>query len=206
MFTHAGTHTCMLTCMHVCLHTPTHTYSCMWYTCIHTYFSICVSFSLFFFYHFFLINFLSMWTYIHTPGIHAYVEFIYADYAMVYQKNPKKTTTPNNTNRTKSKKRKRWGQKYISKATSIPTTMAPKRKEGITTAVIMTYKGKGKKWDSNSSGGGGGEGGELHSGHGTWRRFTRVLQSHFDWTVFVSFCLCLPLSLSLPIYMQTHDI
>ena len=39
------------------------------------------SFSLFF--KLFLIQFLSVWTYIHTPGIHTNAKLIYADYAMV---------------------------------------------------------------------------------------------------------------------------
>ena len=74
-----------------------------------------------------------MWTYIHTPGIHTYVELIYADYAMVYQKT---RTTPNITKGEKEKKK--WGQKYISKATSIRNNNG-KQKEGTTSCIVHNY-------------------------------------------------------------------
>ena len=70
---------------------------------------------------FFLIQFLSKWTYIHTPGIHTNVKLIYADYAMVLQKTTQETKEKTNNNNKKQKthkqnRKKEEGQKYIRKA------------------------------------------------------------------------------------------
>ena len=50
-----------------------------------------------------------MWTYIHTPGIHTYVELIYADYAMVYQKQQQQKQR-HQTTQTEQKARNKKGE------------------------------------------------------------------------------------------------
>ena len=73
-----------------------------------------------FYFIFLFIQFLSKWTYIHTPGIHTNVKLICADYAMVLQKthtrNKRKnrqTKAKNNNTQTERKKRRRRKGKNI---------------------------------------------------------------------------------------------
>ena len=70
----------------------------------------------------FSIQFLSMWAYIHTPGIHTNAKLIYADYAMVYKNKQQQQQKQN-------KNQNMYGQKYVSKATSVHSQQQQQQKK-----------------------------------------------------------------------------
>ena len=82
--------------------------------------------------HFFFIQFLSKWTYIHTPGIHTNVKLIYADFSMVYQKQQNTALQTKQTEqKTKKSKDKTiiYKQNYKHTFTTSTATTTTKRKK-----------------------------------------------------------------------------